>query len=63
MNRTFIYLAGLCISLLFVTSCGSTSSKYAPDAEGFAKIQGSPSKPCVCKKEEYYYFCMKNNTN
>ncbi|MDR2120435.1 MAG: hypothetical protein LBP64_06140 [Tannerella sp.] len=37
MNRNFIYLAGLCISLFFATSCGS--SGYTPDAEGFAKIQ------------------------
>jgi hypothetical protein len=39
MKRTFIYFAGLCISLLLMTSCGSSSSKYTPDAEGFAKIQ------------------------
>jgi hypothetical protein len=39
MKRTFIYFAGLCISLFCVTSCGSSSSKYTPDAEGFAKIQ------------------------
>jgi hypothetical protein len=39
MKRTFVYFAGLCISLFLVTSCGSSSSKYTPDAEGFAKIQ------------------------
>jgi hypothetical protein len=39
MKRTFVYFAGLCLSLFLVTSCGSSSSKYTPDAEGFAKIQ------------------------
>jgi hypothetical protein len=39
MKRTIIYFAGLFISLIFATSCGSSSPGYTPDAEGFAKIR------------------------
>lgn len=39
MKKAFVYFAGLCLSLFFAISCGSSSSKYTPDAEGFAKIQ------------------------
>jgi hypothetical protein len=38
MKRKFVYLAALCMTLVFAVSCGS-SSRYTPDAAGFAKIQ------------------------
>ena len=37
--KNLIYVFGLCLSLLFVTSCGSNLSKVSRDAEGFEKIQ------------------------
>jgi hypothetical protein len=39
MKKAFVCIMGLCASLFLVTSCGSSSSKYTPDAAGFAKIQ------------------------
>jgi len=43
MRKKFFYVIGLCVSLLFATSCGSGGgnnlSKVSTDAAGFEKIQ------------------------
>ena len=52
MRKNFLNVIGLCVSLLFVTSCGSNLSKVSTDAEGFEKIQ----KELISKFGENAYY-------